>query len=54
MAIHAEIEYDHGSIHSDICPADCGTTITAEHRAFLHDVLDEYLSNGAPAGPYQP
>ena len=54
MEIQAEIEYikENGiNIHSDIEPKGCMfENIDAEHRKFLHKVLDEWLDKSGGSG----
>ena len=54
--VHAEIEYtrdDGMSVHSDICPPDCNfMNITAEHRKFYHECLDEWLDESGGTGVF--
>jgi len=52
--VQAEIEYqkkDGTWVHSDIEPQGCMfNDIGGKHRKFLHDCLDEWLSNSSGTG----
>jgi hypothetical protein len=46
-----EIQYEtkNGTVHSDICNHD-GDPITSGYRKFLHDCLDEWLTQSEGTG----
>jgi hypothetical protein len=53
---HAEAEYqktDGTWVHSDICPPQClWSNMSEEHKKYLHDCLDEWLSESNGSGQF--
>jgi len=49
------VREDGTKVHSDVCPAECDAKNLTDpkYRAFLHEVLDEWLDNsGGTCGFY--
>lgn len=54
MIVHAEITYTNENdenVHSDVCPPGCDiANVSADYRAYLHTVLDEWLDYSKGTG----